>query len=75
MFSSFPLVYSNPLLKKLEDFRLLFTTCTVTPALLKYVFVATVLCILSYAKGTDYMYFYRSAFQLADANFYSVSLP
>lgn len=74
-FSLFSLVYSNPLLKKLEAFRLLFTTFPVTPALLKYVLVAAVLCILSYTKGTDYMYFYRSTLQLANANFYGVSLP
>jgi hypothetical protein len=56
MFSSFSLVFSNPLLKKLEAFRLLFTTFTVTPALLKYVLVATVLYILFYVKGADYIF-------------------
>ena len=56
MFSSFSLVFSNPLLKKLEAFRLLFTTFPVTPALLKYVLVAAVLYILFYVKGADYIF-------------------
>ena len=56
VFSLFSLVYSNPLLKKLEAFRLLFTTFPVTPALLKYVLVVAVLCILFYVKGADYIF-------------------
>ena len=56
VFSLFSLVCSNPLLKKLEAFRLLFTTFPVTPALLKYVLVAAVLYILFYVKCADYIF-------------------
>ena len=74
MFSSlFSLVYSNPLLKKLEAFRLLFTTFPVTPALLKYVLVAAVLYILFYVNVLI-IYFIVLRFRLAYANFYGVSL-